>query len=189
MAQNRQARVRRRLVVVATCRGRARPLEAEADPRAPLPRLHRRRRDASGRRGAPRRGIPRGVGVLLHYAGLVAARRGAPLGRRPARARPGAVRDRRPPADPQRDAGGASRPASPGGPARESSAASSASLASRTSSTRRSSVGLAAFEVFVGIFFVLATAAYWIFERKRARTSSPCSSRDRTGTTSATPGS
>jgi predicted PurR-regulated permease PerM len=29
-------------------------------------------------------------------------------------------------------------------------------------------VGLAAFEVFVGIFFVLATGAYWIFERKRA---------------------
>ena len=29
-------------------------------------------------------------------------------------------------------------------------------------------VGLVAVEVFVGIFFVLATAAYWIYERKRA---------------------
>jgi predicted PurR-regulated permease PerM len=30
------------------------------------------------------------------------------------------------------------------------------------------SVGLKAFEVLIGIFFVLATAAYWIFERDRA---------------------
>src|SRR5436309_5617767 len=30
------------------------------------------------------------------------------------------------------------------------------------------SVGLKAFEVLIGIFFVLATAAYWIFERERA---------------------
>jgi predicted PurR-regulated permease PerM len=29
-------------------------------------------------------------------------------------------------------------------------------------------IGLVAFEVFIGIFFVLATAAYWIYERKRA---------------------
>lgn len=29
-------------------------------------------------------------------------------------------------------------------------------------------VGLVAVEVFIGIFFVLATAAYWIYERKRA---------------------
>jgi predicted PurR-regulated permease PerM len=29
-------------------------------------------------------------------------------------------------------------------------------------------VGLKAFEVLIGIFFVLATAAYWIFERERA---------------------
>jgi predicted PurR-regulated permease PerM len=28
--------------------------------------------------------------------------------------------------------------------------------------------GLVAFEVFIGIFFVLATGAYWIYERKRA---------------------
>ena len=116
-----------------------------------------------------RRGVPRPVGILLHYVGLIALI-GALLWAVVPRALDqvqSALGDLPQTRSDLREE------------ARDSSGLKSRILVGVEQRLERlprveslvdegAEVGLVAVEVFVGIFFVLATAAYWIFERKRA---------------------
>ena len=117
-----------------------------------------------------RRGVPRGVAILAHYAALVGLlglllwavvpravdQIGAALGgdvpTSPAEAR-----------DAQRDASGIKQELLSAIEDWLEDLPSAAELIDRGLE-----VGFVTFEIFVGIFFVLASAAYWIFERDRA---------------------
>lgn len=116
-----------------------------------------------------RRGVPRPVGILLHYVGLIALI-GALLWAVVPRALDqvqSALGDLPQTRSDLREE------------ARDSSGLKSRILVGVEQRLERlprveslvdegAEFGLVAVEVFVGIFFVLATAAYWIFERKRA---------------------
>ncbi len=122
-----------------------------------------------GIEGLRRRGVPRPVGILVHYVGLIALI-GALLWAVVPRALDqvqSALGDLPQTRSDLREE------------ARDSSGLKSRILVGVEQRLERlprveslvdegAEVGLVAVEVFVGIFFVLATAAYWIFERKRA---------------------
>ena len=122
-----------------------------------------------GIEGLRRRGVPRPVGILLHYVGLVALI-GALLWAVVPRALdqvqtalgdlPQTRSDLR---EEARDSSGLKSRILVGVEQRLERLPRIESLVDEGAE-----VGLVAVEVFVGIFFVLATAAYWIFERKRA---------------------
>ena len=166
---DRATRLRRGARRGRSRRGRAGALEAEADDR---PRLSRRSSSPPRCGLASRRSrageCPAGIGI----SSTMRAPRppcGAPVGGRSAGARPGADRDRGPPADAQRVASGGERidghqPADP----RRGRGAPRAPALAGGARRDRSRGGLVAFEVFIGIFFVLACAGYWIYERSRA---------------------
>ena len=120
--------------------------------------------DAMGRRR-----IPRGVAVLLLYAAFAGA-----IGLALWLVVPRAVHQ----VDSALGPGGASKRAHPGGEALGAASKHDILIAIRNRLNDLPSagklvrpaaeVGFKAFEVLVGVFFVFAAAAYWIFERERA---------------------
>lgn len=116
-----------------------------------------------------RLGVPRVLGILLHYAALLALLAGllwavVPRALDQVRAAVGDIPETRSALrEEARDATGAKQQILRGIERRLQQLPQPEELLDEGAE-----VGLAAAEVFLGVLFVLATGAYWIFERKRA---------------------
>ena len=144
-------------------------LEAAPRRRAPVRGFHRLRSDAPGIEALNRRRVPRGAGLALHYA-VIAGVLGLALWFAVPRAlnQVTAAIENLPET---RQAIGAE--------AKQSSGIKQEILLSvqrrlkevpsgSTLFTTLKTVGMTAFEIGIGIFFVFAVAGYWIFEREKA---------------------
>ena len=142
----------------------ARALEAPDPDRAPVPRLHHRRRHAAGCRLPAARRVPRGIGIALHYFGLVVLF-GLLLWAVVPRVKVG-DRDRARAGARLRTEASESDWVPPPHPARDRRAPRRAAGSRLSSLDPAVEYTVTAFEIMVGIVFTLACAAYWIFERK-----------------------
>ena len=122
-----------------------------------------------GIEGLRRRGIPRGIGIGINYAGFFALLVGflwvvVPRARdQVTEAIEGVPRSRSELAEEARDSTGLRRDVLEGIQNRLEDLPSATELVDPAVE-----LGFLGFEILIGIFFVLASAAYWIFERERA---------------------